>query len=293
MNDAIGIVGLGLVGRALADRLSGSGAALRGCDPSMEAASAAAAAGIAIDPDVAALAARSDVLIVCVLDDAQLASVLAALPVRPPLPRLLVNAATCSAQAADAAAGALLERGIALIELPFSGSSEQIRAGEALALLGATEPDRQRFAPLLERIAPRACWVGAPGAAARAKLASNLVLGLNRAALAEGLALAAALGLDADRFLALLRDSPAYSRAVDTAGARMVERRFDPPVSRLRQHRKDLRLIVDAAVRAGLDLPLASAHAGLLDRAIDAGLGDLDNAALIAALDPQRFAPRR
>ena len=87
---------------------------------------------------------------------------------------------------------------------------------------------------------------GAEGGAAvqrgaRAKLATNLILGLNRTALAEGLLFAETLGLDGGRMLELLRRSPAYSRAVDVAGPRMVAGDFSP-VSRLAQHRKDLKV---------------------------------------------------
>jgi 3-hydroxyisobutyrate dehydrogenase-like beta-hydroxyacid dehydrogenase len=91
------------------------------------------------------------------------------------------------------------------------------------------------------------------------------------------------LGLDGHRFLDLLRLSPAYSRAVDSVGERMVSRAFEAR-SRLAQHRKDLVLILAQAAAAGQDLPLAQAHLSLLDRAIALGLGDHDNAAVIAAL---------
>jgi 3-hydroxyisobutyrate dehydrogenase-like beta-hydroxyacid dehydrogenase len=110
-----------------------------------------------------------------------------------------------------------------------------------------------------------------------------LVLGLNRVALAEGLLFAESLGIEGARFLDLLRRSPAYSRAVDSVGPRMVAGEFTT-ISRLSQHHKDLRLMLDEAVRAGLDLPLVRAHAALLAEAEAQGKGELDNAAVIAAL---------
>ncbi|MEO6566699.1 MAG: NAD-binding protein, partial [Casimicrobiaceae bacterium] len=83
---------------------------------------------------------------------------------------------------------------------------------------------------------------------------------------------------------------PAYSRAVDAKGAQMIEGTFAPPQSRVHQHRKDLRLIIEAAARSGRVLPFATTHAAVLDVAIAEGAGDLDNAAIIDTLRQWRPA---
>jgi 3-hydroxyisobutyrate dehydrogenase-like beta-hydroxyacid dehydrogenase len=116
------------------------------------------------------------------------------------------------------------------------------------------------------------------------KLVTNLVLGLNRAALAEGLAFAGALGLDAGRALALLRDSAAHSRVMDGKGEKMVRGDFEPQ-ARLAQHLRDVRLILAESEAAGLPLPLSLAHRRLLEAAEAAGYGPLDNSAVIRAYD--------
>lgn len=115
------------------------------------------------------------------------------------------------------------------------------------------------------------------------KLVTNLVLGLNRAALAEGLAFAEAVGLDAASALSVLRDSMAYSRIMDTKGPKMVARDFAPE-ARLSQHLKDVRLIREAAARVGQALPLSDEHLRLLELAESLGLGGLDNSAIFEAL---------
>ena len=282
----LGIIGLGHVGRALAQRASAAGVAVLGFDVSAEAAAVARAASIPVAVDLPGLLRSSTIALVCVFDDGQLGDVvgrIAAGTGTPEGPELVINAATCSPAAVERAALALRHHGIDFIELPLSGSSVQIRDGEALGLVGADNEILSRYAPIIDVLAPLYFHVGPPGAGARAKLASNLVLGLNRAALAEGIALAECLGLDGHRFLELLRRSPAYSRAVDTVGARMVSRDFEPR-SRLAQHRKDLALILQEAEGRRTGLPLARAHLDLLDRAISLGMGEQDNAAVIAAL---------
>ena len=94
----------------------------------------------------------------------------------------------------------------------------------------------------------------------------NLILGLNRAALAEGLVFAERLGLPLEAFLEVARDSAAYSQVMDVKGGKMIARDFTPH-GKIAQSHKDFSLILDAAHAAGQELPLAArlshAHAGL------------------------------
>lgn len=282
----MGVIGLGHVGRALAHRALAAGMSVQGFDVSPDACAAALAADVPVVVDLPSLLQACSIALVCVFDDEQLGEVVCRIAASAGFVArrgLVINAATCSPAAAEAAAAALQQRGIEFMELPLSGSSVQIREGEALGLIGAHDAVLGRYAEVVATLSPQRFHVGPPGSAARAKLASNLVLGLNRAALAEGIALAERLGLDGQRFLEMLRLSPAYSRAVDTVGGRMVSRDFETR-SRLVQHRKDLALILAQAEATGQGLPLARAHLSLLDRAIALGLGDRDNAAVIAAL---------
>jgi len=108
------------------------------------------------------------------------------------------------------------------------------------------------------------------------------VLGLNRAALAEGLALAAACGIDPAAALDVLKATPAFSTAMETKGPKMIARDYQPQ-ARLAQHAKDVALIRALAARHGQSVPLSDIHAQLLARAIELGLGDADNSAIIEA----------
>ena len=123
-------------------------------------------------------------------------------------------------------------------------------------------------------------YVGPSGCGSKAKLATNLVLGLNRLVLAEGMVFAEKLGLPLDTFLRLLKVSPAYSAAVDVKGEKMLKNDFEP-VSRIRQHHKDVSLMLKHANRHNQRLPLSDAHLKILERAIAAGDGELDTSAVI------------
>ena len=121
--------------------------------------------------------------------------------------------------------------------------------------------------------------VGASGSAAKMKLISNLVLGLNRAALAEALVFALGIGVDPASALEVLRGSMAYSRAMDVKGQKMLDEDFTVQ-ARLSQHLKDVRLIL----ASGMTLPLSETHCKLLERAESMGLGEADNCAIIKAI---------
>ncbi len=281
------ILGFGLVGQALAMRLNGGGYQVLVCDPAAPAQTAAKALGMPVAQDAQALAAQCDVVLMAVLDDATLRLCADALAQNAGQPsrriQLVISCVTASVEATQYAESALSH--IAFADMPLLGSSQQIAAGQALGLLGASDSVVMQWASLLAVLCPNYRHVGPCGYGVRAKLACNLVLGLNRAALAEGLALATTLGLDGTAFLDLLRESPAYSRAVDVAGPRMVARDFTPR-SRIHQHRKDLGLMLDVGRKNGLNLSLTQAHARLLDQAIAQGMGDLDNVAIIDAIKP-------
>lgn len=185
--------------------------------------------------------------------------------------RSVIDCSTGDPQALAALAGRLAQRRIAFIEGPLSGSSQQIAAGEATQLLGGDPDAIASCDAVLQALASRRIRVGVAGMAAKAKLATNLVLGLNRAALAEGMVFAETLGLEPETFLALVLATPARSGAAEAKGEMMVRGDFTP--------------------QAGQPLPLSEAHARLMRGAIDAGDGDLDNAALIRQFRRQRHSP--
>ena len=255
---AIGLVGLGLVGRALAHRLSIAGYTPIGFDRRDKACSDFAHDGGRVAASLAELGQRCDRVVLSVFDTTGVLEVVDSLLASGTL-RAVIDCSTGDPDALSALAARLAARGVDFIEAPLSGSSQQIQQGEATMLLGADAAALQRHGALLDALASRYIAVGGPGTGARAKLATNLVLGLNRAALAEGLAFAESTGLDLNLSLAVMQASAAYSRIMDTKGERMIRGEFAPD-ARLSQHLKDVQLIVDTGRQAGLPMPLSAAH---------------------------------
>jgi 3-hydroxyisobutyrate dehydrogenase-like beta-hydroxyacid dehydrogenase len=148
----------------------------------------------------------------------------------------------------------------------------------------AFETCRDIFQTLSEKV----FYLGPSGNGSKAKLASNLILGLNRIALAEGLVFANKLGLELETFLEMLKATPAYSAVMDTKGKKMLSDDFTVE-SRIRQHHKDVSLILKYAEKYGQELPLSRVHFDALEKAIEAGDGDLDNAAIIREIKRRKI----
>jgi 3-hydroxyisobutyrate dehydrogenase-like beta-hydroxyacid dehydrogenase len=185
--------------------------------------------------------------------------------------------------------------GVDYLEAPFSGSSEQTRNRQSTALVAGERTAFESCQDLWSSLAAKTYFVGRWGNASKMKLVTNLVLGLNRAVLAEGLVFAQATGLSRADALEVLLNSPAYSRTMDAKGPKMVQGEFTPQ-ARLSQHIKDVRLILEEASRGGATLPISAVHLELLEQAEAAGLGDLDNSAIVRIIeDPslRSFAQRR
>ena len=197
--------------------------------------------------------------------------------------QILIDTTTGEPQQTARLGARLAARGVQYLDAPISGSSEQTRRGEVTAIVGGPREAFDVCQDLFTCCAAKTIYAGPCGSGAKMKLVSNLVLGLNRAALAEGLVFSQAIGLDVEAALQVLLNSMAYSRIMDTKGRKMVEGDFRTQ-ARLSQHLKDIRLILAAATDAGQPLPLTDVHRQLLEAAEAAGFGDADNSAVIRAL---------
>ncbi len=280
MNErAIGFIGLGLLGSALAERFLGAGLDVVGYDPAAGAGAALEAMGGRAAGSAAELARGCRRVVICLPHSGVTAEVLEEIETVLAEGSVVLDATTGEPAAMAGFGRRLAFAGISYLDTTIAGSSGQVRAGEAIVMAGGERDVFEANNDLLALMAGRAFLVGPWGAAARMKLVVNLVLGLNRAALAEGLAFAAACGADERQALEVLKASPAYSRAMDVKGQRMLDRNYEPE-ARLRQHHKDVRLILSEGAQSGARLPLSTVHEALLTEAEQAGWGELDNSAI-------------
>jgi 3-hydroxyisobutyrate dehydrogenase-like beta-hydroxyacid dehydrogenase len=270
----IGLIGLGLVGSALAGCFRGAGFSVIGydADPARESNAGSAAE----------VAARCRRIVLSLPNSDVVESVTEQV-----LPHLqagdtVIDTTTGDPVRTEQLGARLAARAIDFLDAEIGGSSGQISRRDAIVLCGGDSAVYARSADVFACFAHRTFHLGGWGSGARMKLAMNLVLGLNRAALAEGLTFAEALGLDPHTALEVFQAGPAWSRAMDVKGEKMLRRDYVPE-ARLSQHLKDVRLILTAGEQAGARLPFSTLHRETLERAEAMGFGDADNCAVIEA----------
>ena len=278
---AIGIIGLGLMGNALAMRLFQSGFTIYGFDPDAECSAAFQALGGVLAGDANGVLGTCDVVLLSLPSHREVGYVLREGAGYVRAGQILLDTTTGEPNSAVEYARELATRGVWYLDATISGSSVQAREGDVIWMVGGEQEAFDRCEVLFQCVAKEVVHAGAVGTGSKMKLVTNLVLGLNRAALAEGLALARSLDLDLAQMLSVLLKSAAYSRIMDTKGEKMISGDFTP-VARLSQHLKDVRLILDAA--KPMSLPLSEMHRELLEKAVALGYGELDNSAIIKAI---------
>ncbi len=281
-----GLIGIGLLGSALAERLLKRGFTVVGFDISEDQRNKLAADGGIPCSRAEDVFRRCPVVFLSLPNSNIVAKLLEEASACIAAGQVVLDTTTGSPNEMIAIGQRLRERGVHYVETTVAGSSEQLRNGTAKLFVGGESPVVEELAPLLSIVADAYFHVGSVGTASRFKLVHNLVLGLHRAVLAEGLTFAEAAGLDPKLVLEILKQTPAASAVMETKGHRMLERDFAPQ-AKLAQHLKDVRLIIAEGKQHGAHTPLSLLHEELLQRAVDLGCGDADNAAVIEAFRPR------
>jgi 3-hydroxyisobutyrate dehydrogenase len=279
----VAIVGLGLMGEVYAQRLLDAGVPVTGFD--VDPARRARLAEIGGHPaaTIAELAKPARCIIIAVFSTAQVEDVIEN-HLLPALGdgsnKIVLCMSTCDPDQVAALAARVILRGIRYLDVPVSGTSDQVRRGDGVALIGGDSAVAGEVAPVLDALFARRFHVGKIGDGGRAKLAVNLILGLNRLALAEGLVFAERLGLDPAAFLDVAKGSASYSQVMETKGPKMVRGDFSPE-GRVKQTLKDCHLMLDQGAAIGQPLKMLEVHADVLEACVRAGEAELDNSAIV------------
>jgi 3-hydroxyisobutyrate dehydrogenase len=294
MSAPVAIIGLGLMGEVYAQRLIDRKIPVTGFD--IDPARRTRLTEIGGRPtSIAELADSARCIIVAVFNTEQVEDVLEN-HVLPALAdgsnKIVLCMSTCDPDRVAALADRLIPRGIRYLDVPVSGTSDQVRRGAGVALIGGDLAIAEEMKDVLDALFVRRFHVGKVGDGGRAKLAVNLILGLNRLALAEGLVFAERIGLDPATFLDVARGSASYSQVMETKGPKMVRGDFSPE-GRVKQTLKDVRLMLDQAASVGQKLSMLEVHADMLEACVRAGESDLDNSAVIREVRRRRSSGER
>ena len=292
----VAVLGLGAMGLPMATNLS-KGFAVRGFDIASERLALAERAGVAPAATAAEAVSGADVVLVAVRDQAQLEELLFGEGgIAPHMARgaVVLLTSTVGGAGVRAVAARLAEAGLGLVDAPVSGGPVRAGEGDLLVVVGADDDAWARTEDVLSAMSSTLVRVGdEPGAGQAMKTVNQLLCGVHIAAAGEALALARALGLDAEVALKALMSGAASSFMLGDRGPRMLQvydeddGLHDVEVrSSLNIFVKDMGIVSSAAKGSGLSTPVAAAAEQLYLQGAARGLGDRDDSSVITVVAP-------
>src|SRR5437588_7317071 len=238
--------------------------------------------GSAACQDLADVTAESDVIFTVVTDDNAMRKIFSGTGdnlLKNARGKLFINCATLSPQVHVDVEKMAEKAGAHSLEACMAASIPQAREGKLYLMCGGSEKAFRKVEPLLKELAASVRFIGEAGEAAKVKALVNMVMNVNTAGLAEGLALGAALGLDLRMLREVFSQTGAASRVLVTDGEDMQNRDHAPFFSAAHAA-KDSGFAVELARTLGLELPLARATKEQYERMLAEGLGELDKSGI-------------
>lgn len=281
----IGFVGLGLMGSGMTKNLITAGFSVLGYDLDGDKMDSLRSAGGQTTDTPDQIAGQVDVILLSLPNSTVVTEV-----VKSSLKlfdtgrkgQILIDTTTADPILSEELAIRLREIGIEMLDATASGTSKMCVAKDIIFMVGGKEEIFKESIPIFSAMAKEAIFMGKNGAGALTKIIVNLVLGLNRMALAEGLSLAKKAEMDQYRMLEVLKKSAAYSKAMDQKGSIMIEKKFLPAEGKVFSALKDRQLMLDLGARLNFPLPLVNIHAQALAAEVAKGRGDWDSSDIIS-----------
>ena len=281
----LGFIGLGIMGAPMASHLAAAGHSLFVHTRSKVPAELASRATVLANAK--AVAEQADVVFTMLPDTPDVETVLfGANGVAAGLTagKTVVDMSSISPMATKDFARRINELGCDYLDAPVSGGEVGARAASLTIMVGGPQATFDRIRPLLELMGKNITLVGGNGDGQTTKVANQIIVALNIAAVGEALVFASKAGADPAKVRAALMGGFAASRILEVHGERMIKRTFDPGF-RIRLHQKDLNLALTGARELGVALPQTANAAQLMQACAAHGLADMDHSALVQAFE--------
>lgn len=286
----IGFIGLGIMGTPMALQLLNKGHQLT-VHTRRQVPEAITAAGGVRAANAAAVAQEAEVIITMLPDTPDVEAVLfgehgvaEGLKGHAGERKVVIDMSSISPMATKDFAQRINALGADYIDAPVSGGEVGAKAGTLTIMCGGDAAVFQRMKPLLECMGKNITLVGGNGDGQTTKVANQIIVALNIAAVSEALVFASKAGADPAKVREALMGGFASSRILEVHGERMIKRTFNPGF-RIKLHQKDLGLALQGARELGVALPQTASAAQLMQACAAHGLGELDHSALVQALE--------
>lgn len=283
MTDVV-VIGLGIMGGAIAGHLADAGVSVIGHDRSAEACSLASARGIRTVAGFMDLPADAPVIILSLPGFAAAQEVVAGIADRGGAPVTVVETSTLALDEKLALRDTLLRCGHAMVDCPISGTGAQIQRKDVVIYASGDSDAVDRVAPTLQLFSRQFLNLGAFGNGTRMKLIANYLVAVHNVAAAEAVLLGERAGFTMETLMAAIATGAGNSRMFELRGPNVAERRYSPAGMKLSLWAKDLELISAFTRDLGAATPLFDTVAPLYESALAAGYGDQDTASVAEVL---------
>ena len=283
----VGIVGLGIMGGAIAKNLAAAGWQVIGFDIAKEQCDAARAAGVEIAKSAADVAARAATILVSLpKPEALMATVEAIADAKLPR-RTIAELSTFSLDDKAEAEATLRKAGHTLLDCPLSGTGSQARTKDLVVYASGDAQAIQAMMPVFADFSRQAHDLGAFGNGMKMKFVANLLVAIHNVASAEAMVLGMKAGLDPAQIFKLISAGAGNSRVFELRAPMMVQDRYDGDnlTMRISTWQKDMKVIGEYAASVGCPTPLFSASEPIYRAALSTGHADEDTGSVCAVLE--------
>jgi 3-hydroxyisobutyrate dehydrogenase-like beta-hydroxyacid dehydrogenase len=287
---AVGMIGLGIMGSAMAASLLRKGFPVHGYDIVAARRKALVRSGGKASRSPAQVARRSKIVITSLPSAKALHEVSAVFKSRG---AVVVETSTLPIEDKIAAREALAKKGITLLDCPLSGTGAQAKTGDLAVYASGDRAAYAKALPVLRGFSRSQHYLGAFGNGSKMKFVANLLVAIHNVSAAEAFALGMKAGLDAETILRVAGDGAGTSRVFQIRGPLMVKNRYRPATMKVGIWQKDMKIIGEFAAKLGVATPLFSATEPLYNAAMSQGFADGDTAAVCAVLEKMSGIRRR
>jgi|Deesub1362B_J571_1020462.scaffolds.fasta_scaffold04858_2 2-hydroxy-3-oxopropionate reductase len=280
---AIGFIGLGIMGKPMARNLLKAGFSLSVSSRSKEKMDELAREGAHPCHDYSELVGRSEVIITMLPDYQEVRDVvLGPRGIRPYLRpgMIVIDMSSIDPTVSIEISKQLAERSVHFLDAPVSGGEQGAIDGSLAIMIGGDADPVQKCMPIFEALGKNIVHVGPVGAGGFTKLANQIIVALNIAAVGEAFVLAQKAGLDVQKVYEAIRGGLAGSRVLDAKAPKLFQRDFKPGF-RIELHRKDLKNAMEAAKNLQIALPLTASLQQYLTALCNQGEGSLDHGGIV------------
>jgi len=289
----VGIIGLGIMGGAIARNLLAAGYRIVGHDIDEAKRKEMGAAGVEMVNGAAAVAGKAEMILTSLPKETALEATVRDIAGAKLPRRIVAELSTFTIEDKQAAQRALHEAGHVLLDCPLSGTGAQAKTKDLTVYASGDTAAIKTIRPVLQAFSKDVYDLGAFGNGSRMKYVANLLVAINNVATAEAMVLGIKAGLDPKQIVEVIAKGAGGSRILELRGPMMAKNNYDDATMRISTWHKDMKVIGQFATNMGVATPTFSATLPIYAAASAQGHGDHDTAAVCAVLEQMAGVTRR